>query len=209
MFDEVVELVQNKKYGPARQMATLGLAKMKDPQAIEVLMGLLDDEDVGRTCGHCPTQTEGVGGPRQDRASAGTPQELDSKGGQESTGEIGKVIARVPALLVHQLRPRIRFTYPAVADHEDFLTVPTTSRPRIGDVIEIPTARGLAYAQCTHQHHQYGGLIRVFDRLFEHRPTNFEDLVKGPVRFSTFLPLGAAVRRGIFEIVGHCENRSS
>jgi hypothetical protein len=76
-------------------------------------------------------------------------------------------------------------------------------RPQIGDVIEIPTAKELAYAQYTHQHPTHGGLIRVFDTLFENRPSGFSELVIGPVRFSTFFPVRAAINRGIFQVVGH------
>jgi hypothetical protein len=46
-------------------------------------------------------------------------------------------------------------------------------RPLIGDVIEIPTAKGLAYAHYTHQHPTHGGLVRVFDALFEVRPAHY------------------------------------
>jgi hypothetical protein len=79
------------------------------------------------------------------------------------------------------------------------------SKPKIGDVIEIPTSQGLAYAQYTHQHPQMGGLIRVFDRVFRDRPRSFDNLVRGPVRFCTFFPVTAAVKRGIFEIVSQQE----
>jgi hypothetical protein len=34
---------------------------------------------------------------------------------------------------------------------------------RIGDVVEIPTARGLAYAHLTHKAPIYGHLIRVVE----------------------------------------------
>jgi len=43
-------------------------------------------------------------------------------------------------------------------------------RVKIGDIIEIPTSKGLAYAQYTHNHKQrphFGALIRVLDGLFE------------------------------------------
>lgn len=76
-------------------------------------------------------------------------------------------------------------------------------RAKIGDVIEIPTSKGLAYAQYTHQHRTHGGLIRVFDAVFETRPGDFSEVVKGPVRFSTFFPVRAAVSRGIFKVVAH------
>jgi hypothetical protein len=81
-------------------------------------------------------------------------------------------------------------------------------RVKIGDIIEIPTAKGLAYAQYTHKHQQsphYGALIRVLDGLFESRPKDFADLVKKRHRFVVFFPLGAAVNRGIFSVVAHGE----
>lgn len=78
-------------------------------------------------------------------------------------------------------------------------------RAKIGDILEIPIANGLAYAQYTHQHPTHGGLIRVFDTIFDSRPNDLSELVKGPVRFSTFLPVRAAVSRGIFKVIGHHE----
>jgi hypothetical protein len=76
-------------------------------------------------------------------------------------------------------------------------------RVQIGDIIEIPTVKGLAYAQYTHQHPTHGGLIRVFDALFENRPSGFSQLINGPVRFSTFFPVAAAIKRAVVSVVGH------
>ncbi|MCC6362149.1 MAG: hypothetical protein IT165_01415 [Bryobacterales bacterium] len=76
---------------------------------------------------------------------------------------------------------------------------------RLGDIIEIPTRNGLAYAQYTHQHPQFGGLIRVFDGLFQERPSDFSRLAESPVRFSVFFPVRGAVRRKTFEIAGRSE----
>jgi hypothetical protein len=76
-------------------------------------------------------------------------------------------------------------------------------RVQLGDIIEIPTTKGLAYAQYTHQHPTHGGLIRVFDALFASRPSSFMELVAGPVRFSTCFPVRAAINRGIFQVVQH------
>jgi hypothetical protein len=78
-------------------------------------------------------------------------------------------------------------------------------KPKLGDILEIPTAKGLAYAQYTHEHSQFGSVLRVFDTLFESRPDNFTSLVTGPVRFSTLFPLRASVRNGIVNIIGHHE----
>jgi hypothetical protein len=77
-------------------------------------------------------------------------------------------------------------------------------RPQIGDVIEIETPRGLAYAHYTHEHRdppRSGSLLRVLPGLFETRPDDFGHLVSLDERFSVFFPLGAATNRGIVRIV--------
>jgi hypothetical protein len=79
-------------------------------------------------------------------------------------------------------------------------------RPQIGDVIEIETPRGLAYAQYTHEHREpprFGSLLRVLPGLFATTPSDFTDLVAQEERFSVFFPLGAALNRGIFRIVAN------
>lgn len=77
------------------------------------------------------------------------------------------------------------------------------NRARIGDVLEIPTSRGLAYAQYTHQLPQQGGLLRVLDGFHSERPANLASLVLGPLQFETLFPVTATVSRGIFEVVGN------
>jgi len=77
--------------------------------------------------------------------------------------------------------------------------------PEIGDIIEIPTSNGFAYAQYTHRHDKFGALLRVLDGFFKSRPKEFDALVKRKHRFVIFFPLGAALRRKIFPIVGHAE----
>lgn len=46
VFDDLVRLVEDRTFGKARQMAVLGLGRSKRPEAVPVLIGLLDDEDV-------------------------------------------------------------------------------------------------------------------------------------------------------------------
>jgi hypothetical protein len=77
-------------------------------------------------------------------------------------------------------------------------------RPRIGDIIEIETPQGFAYAQFTHHHRdppRYGALIRVLPGIYAERPPDFSELVKRPPLFMTFFPLGAACNRGITRVV--------
>lgn len=76
-------------------------------------------------------------------------------------------------------------------------------RPRIGDVIELHTPAGLAYAHFTHKHRQYGALLRILQGLFTERPESFTALVQQQPRFSTFFPLGAACNQGICLVVGN------
>jgi HEAT repeat protein len=45
-FDELVELAEDRHYGKARQMVVLGLGKSKRPEAVDVLLRLVDDADV-------------------------------------------------------------------------------------------------------------------------------------------------------------------
>ncbi|MDR3527898.1 MAG: hypothetical protein P4L57_11510, partial [Rhizomicrobium sp.] len=76
-------------------------------------------------------------------------------------------------------------------------------RIKIGDVIAIPTALGIAYAQYTHKHPQFGSLLRVFERIHSELPLDLSEIPNGLLRFSTFFPLGAAVNRRIFSVVGN------
>lgn len=75
---------------------------------------------------------------------------------------------------------------------------------RIGDVLEIRTPRGLAYAQYTHQNAKFGGLIRVLPGFYQERPVDLGPLVGGPSAFVVFYPVRAAVSQGVVSVV---ENR--
>jgi hypothetical protein len=77
-------------------------------------------------------------------------------------------------------------------------------RPQLGDVVEISTPDGLAYAQYTQKHvspPKYGELIRVLPGIWSSRPSDFADLVHQDSQFITFFPLGAACSRGIVQVV--------
>jgi HEAT repeat protein len=46
VFDDLVELATDRKYGRARQMIVLKLGKLKRPEVVDVLLGLIDDPTV-------------------------------------------------------------------------------------------------------------------------------------------------------------------
>jgi len=79
-------------------------------------------------------------------------------------------------------------------------------RAKFGDVLEIPTKKGLAYALYTHRHidpPKFGALLRIFKGFYSARPTDFTKVLNENVRFTTFFPLQAAMNKGIFEIVAN------
>jgi len=77
------------------------------------------------------------------------------------------------------------------------------STPSIGDVIEIPTSAGRAYAQYTHEHPDYGELLRVLPGLFDEAPDDLPALVAEEEQFYTFYPLAAGLRERLVRVVAH------
>ncbi len=69
--------------------------------------------------------------------------------------------------------------------------------------MEIPTPRGLAYAQYSHETKLLGSLIRVLPGLYRVRPENLVEVVQGPERFFVFFPVAAATAMGIVKVVVH------
>lgn len=77
------------------------------------------------------------------------------------------------------------------------------SRLRVGDVLEIPTPRGLAYAQYTHRNSQYGALIRVLPGFHRDRPPDFSSLAAQESAFVVFYPVGAALAQKVATLVAN------
>jgi len=80
------------------------------------------------------------------------------------------------------------------------------SKIRIGDIIEIATQKGLAYAQYTHEHSEpprFGSLIRVFSGFYNKRPKNFSKVTKSQTKFVTFVPLKVSVNLKLVTIVAN------
>ncbi len=46
VFDQIVELVRDKRHGRAREMLALALGNMRNPKAVDILVELLDDEEM-------------------------------------------------------------------------------------------------------------------------------------------------------------------
>ena len=82
-----------------------------------------------------------------------------------------------------------------------------SKRVRIGDVVEIPTSKGLAYAQVTHIHSEahssYGPLLRIAPGFFLKRPERLDKLVRKESTVVMFCALQSAIKKGICEIVSN------
>lgn len=82
-------------------------------------------------------------------------------------------------------------------------TKKTRRRPNVGDIIEIVTPNGLAFAQYINydkKRHQ-GTLLALLPGLFAERPDSIETLVAQNPLYFFFYPLGAALRQGLVEFV--------
>lgn len=78
-----------------------------------------------------------------------------------------------------------------------------SNRPKIGDVIEIPTRNGFAYAQYTHRNQLCGFLIRILPGVFPSRPSNFADLIEQTEADIAFVFLLDDLRNNLASIVAH------
>src|SRR5580692_11260735 len=81
-------------------------------------------------------------------------------------------------------------------------------KAKIGDILEIPTKKGLAYVQFSHYHEpppHFGAIIRVLPGFFQERPRQFQAIADQKELYCTLFPVQAAVNREIFPIVGHAE----
>lgn len=64
-----------------------------------------------------------------------------------------------------------------------------------GDVVEIETEKGLAYAQITHRHPSYPPVVRAIAGLHQTRPDDLKSLVGGETLFVAMIPLDGAMRQ--------------
>ena len=98
-----------------------------------------------------------------------------------------------------------------------FFTKPQPPKPlksirrikkKIGDVIEVPTHKGLAYVQYTHEHKDppvFGSLVRVLKGFYKKRPSleEMETIVNKPHKFQAFCPVYRVVNIGDWDRVGN------
>ena len=78
-------------------------------------------------------------------------------------------------------------------------------KKKIGDVIEIPTHKGLAYVQYTHENIKMGSLVRVLRGFYKKRPAleEMETIVNKPHKFQSFCPIYRVVNIGDWDRVGN------
>lgn len=77
--------------------------------------------------------------------------------------------------------------------------------PRIGDVVELATPKGFAYAQFTPDIPVDGELLRILPGLYATRPADLAALVQQRERYVTFSMLRGLIRRDLATVVGQFE----
>lgn len=83
------------------------------------------------------------------------------------------------------------------------IRVSKMKNPKVGDIIEIRTSSGFAYAQYVLKNKLYGALLRVFSKVYPSRPKSFLKIVEHPPTFQCFFPLSAALKTGVVDIAGN------
>lgn len=78
----------------------------------------------------------------------------------------------------------------------------------IGDIFEIETDRGLSYGQLTHRHPTHTDVLRIFEKKFKKRPTDFSFLEDGEIEYTVLCAVGAGYRSGILPRVGNASVRN-
>lgn len=77
-----------------------------------------------------------------------------------------------------------------------------TQNPKVGDIVEIRTSKGLGFAHYVLNSDEYGYLLRVVGRLYSNRPSNLLEIIQGEAElFYAFYPLRAALRKGLVSVV--------
>ena len=74
---------------------------------------------------------------------------------------------------------------------------------KLGDILQVLTSKGVAYAQVTHRHPEYGFLIRIYPGFYNERPTDFLPVVAHEPSFSAFFPVQTAVNQGLVCVVAN------
>jgi hypothetical protein len=74
---------------------------------------------------------------------------------------------------------------------------------RVGDVLELQSPTGWAYAVVSQKHPRYGHLLRALRGIYRRQVTNWLSLNSADVAFSCFFPANLAVRRKIARVVGN------
>ena len=89
VFDDLVLLARDRSYGRAWEMLPLALARTKHPEAVQVLLELLDDDDIARPRGNGARQARPERGAVCDRTARRTPEAVGPQGSEEGAAAAG------------------------------------------------------------------------------------------------------------------------
>lgn len=76
-------------------------------------------------------------------------------------------------------------------------------RAKIGDVIQILTSEGVAYAQFTHKNREFGALLSVFGGFYSSAPDDFSQVVAKSPMFNAFFPLQPVLNEGLLSVASN------
>lgn len=74
---------------------------------------------------------------------------------------------------------------------------------KLGDILQVLTSQGVAYAQVTHKHPEFGFLIRIFSGFHNEHPNDFSRVVDSEPQFSAFFVVQSAVNQSLLSVVAN------
>lgn len=74
---------------------------------------------------------------------------------------------------------------------------------KLGDVIEISTIKGNAYAQYVFNDNEYGQLIRILPGIYKTYPSDIKKIVEMKELYFVFYPLSISVRQNRVKIISN------
>jgi len=86
--------------------------------------------------------------------------------------------------------------------------MPSARRLQVGEIVEITTPQGRAYAHYVLRHKSkpaWGDLVRVLPGLYQTRPSNLVELTYEPSTLVRFFPVTRAAKDKVVQVVGFAE----
>ncbi|WP_052821531.1 hypothetical protein [Pseudomonas syringae group genomosp. 3] len=74
---------------------------------------------------------------------------------------------------------------------------------KLGDILQILTSQGFAYAQVIQKHPEFGFLIRTLSGFYNEQPKHFSAMLEGEPQFSALFVFQSAVNQDLLSVMAN------